>query len=101
MGQIRGLDRAAVRGLVVVTCSSDSDFSSTPTYPIDSLSKGNKQKVVIAEAFLAPVGLVVLDEPHSGLDAQARRTLDELIESGKVDEGRGQYSTTSHTVPIG
>jgi ABC-type multidrug transport system ATPase subunit len=66
---------------------------------IDSLSKGNKQKVVIAQAFLVPVGLVVLDEPHSGLDAQARRTLDDLIE---LERTRGAaVLMTSHTVPLG
>ena len=55
--------------------------------------------MVIAQAFLAPVGLVVLDEPHSGLDAQARHVLDDLIESERT---RGAaILMTSHTVGLG
>jgi ABC-2 type transport system ATP-binding protein len=47
--------------------------------PWDTLSKGNRQKVLIAQAFLAPTAMTVLDEPYSGLDDAARGTLDELI----------------------
>ena len=39
--------------------------------PIDSLSKGIRQKLVIAQAFLGPVELLVLDEPFSGRDPVA------------------------------
>ena len=94
MGRIRGLSRAAVerrsRDLL-----ERLGLLPDPYVSIDSLSKGNKQKVVIAQAFLAPVGLLVLDEPHSGLDHQAGRTLDELIESERT---RGAaILMTSHT----
>jgi ABC-2 type transport system ATP-binding protein len=47
--------------------------------PWEILSKGNRQKVLIAQAFLAPTTLTVLDEPYSGLDDAARGALDELI----------------------
>jgi ABC-type multidrug transport system ATPase subunit len=47
--------------------------------PWEILSKGNRQKVLIAQAFLAPTTLTVLDEPYSGLDHAARGALDELI----------------------
>ena len=43
------------------------------------LSKGNRQKVVLAQAFLSPVSLLVLDEPFTGLDPVAHAALEELI----------------------
>ena len=47
--------------------------------PIQDLSKGNAQKVAVAQAFMAPVDLLVLDEPRAGLDAPAASVLDELL----------------------
>ena len=47
--------------------------------PWETLSKGNRQKVLIAQAFLAPTALTVLDEPYSGLDDAARAALDQLV----------------------
>ncbi len=47
--------------------------------PIEELSKGNRQKVLIAQAFLCPVRLVVLDEPLSGLDARAQKAFHGLV----------------------
>jgi ABC-type Mn2+/Zn2+ transport system ATPase subunit len=55
-----------------------------PDVPITELSKGNAQKVALAQAFLAPVGLLVLDEPHTGLDEPARQAL-----GGMLWEARG------------
>lgn len=50
-----------------------------PDVPIGSLSKGNRQKVALAQAWLAPVGLLLLDEPYSGLDSAAYGELDSLL----------------------
>jgi len=47
--------------------------------PIEELSKGNRQKVLIAQAFLCPVQLIVLDEPLSGLDARAQKAFGGLV----------------------
>ena len=52
--------------------------------PIDTLSKGNRQKLVLAQAFLAPAGLLVLDEPFGGLDPVARAALDELMHEAQT-----------------
>lgn len=52
--------------------------------PIDTLSKGNRQKLVLAQAFLAPAGLLVLDEPFGGLDPVARAALDELMNEAQT-----------------
>lgn len=54
--------------------------------PLAELSKGNAQKVGLAQALLIEPRLLVLDEPFSGLDADAHSVLgeilDELRESG-------------------
>ena len=49
-------------------CAGRLSLSPGLDVPVRSLSKGNSQKVVLAQAFLAPVGLLLLDEPWSGLD---------------------------------
>ncbi|MYR58668.1 ATP-binding cassette domain-containing protein [Streptomyces sp. SID625] len=47
--------------------------------PLRSLSKGNAQKVALAQALLVEPGLLVLDEPWSGLDADAHGVLAEIM----------------------
>ncbi|AGL14045.1 ATP/GTP binding protein NosF [Actinoplanes sp. N902-109] len=47
--------------------------------PMRALSKGNAQKVALAQAVLVPPDLLVLDEPWSGLDAAAHDVLGELL----------------------
>jgi len=52
-----------------------------------TLSKGNAQKVALAQAVLLPPGLLVLDEPWSGLDASAHGVLSEIIAEVARDGG--------------
>ncbi|MFJ1601760.1 ATP-binding cassette domain-containing protein [Streptomyces sp. NPDC088261] len=47
--------------------------------PLRSLSKGNAQKVALAQALLVEPGLLVLDEPWSGLDTDAHGVLAEIM----------------------
>jgi ABC-type multidrug transport system ATPase subunit len=44
-----------------------------------ALSKGSLQKIVLVQAFLGGPGLLVLDEPFDGLDAEARQALSRLV----------------------
>lgn len=54
---------------------------------VESLSRGNKQKIQIIAALLHEPDLLILDEPLSGLDAKSRKIVKNLfelhIESGK------------------
>ncbi|HKS46637.1 MAG TPA: ABC transporter ATP-binding protein [Amycolatopsis sp.] len=50
-----------------------------PRVPLRELSKGNAQKVALAQALLAEPELLVLDEPWSGLDPAAHAVLAQLI----------------------
>ena len=60
---------------------------------VRSLSKGNSQKVALAQAFLAPVGLLLLDEPWSGLDPSASEGLREEMSSAR-NEGTAVVATS-------
>ncbi|HKE81014.1 MAG TPA: ABC transporter ATP-binding protein [Solirubrobacteraceae bacterium] len=47
--------------------------------PIHDLSKGNKQKVGLIQAFMHRPEILILDEPTSGLDPLLQRTFHELV----------------------
>jgi ABC-2 type transport system ATP-binding protein len=65
--------------------------------PVKSLSRGNRQKVGIVQAFMHEPDLLVLDEPTSGLDPLVQQTFYELMQ-----ETRARGSTvflSSHVLP--
>ena len=51
----------------------------------NSLSGGNKRKLSVALALVADSKLVILDEPTSGMDLNARRRLWDMLKSYKQD----------------
>ncbi len=53
--------------------------------PLRSLSRGNKQKVGLVQAFMHQPELLVLDEPSSGLDPLLQRELLDLIVEARDD----------------
>ncbi|WP_237534290.1 ABC transporter ATP-binding protein [Streptomyces sp. SID3343] len=78
MGRVRGLTTSAAsvragRLLDRLALVGGEDA------PLRSLSKGNAQKVALAQALLVEPGLLVLDEPWSGLDADAHGVLAEIM----------------------
>jgi ABC-2 type transport system ATP-binding protein len=50
---------------------------------LGDLSKGNVQKVALAQAFLVPVELLAMDEPRSAIDPPAASALDDLVEEAR------------------
>ena len=54
-------------------------FQLDPTRKIRDLSKGNRQKVGLVQAFMNDPDLLILDEPTSGLDPLLQREFQELI----------------------
>ncbi len=78
-GRLKGLDKN--------TCESQIDdllhrldASEYKNSKLDSLSKGNKQKIQLAIAVINNPDIVIFDEPFSGLDPVSSKLLKQLIE---------------------
>ena len=65
--------------------------------PIRSLSRGNKQKVGLIQAFMHKPELIIMDEPSSGLDPLMQQEFYRLVEEVKA-EGRTVF-ISSHIMP--
>jgi ABC-2 type transport system ATP-binding protein len=65
--------------------------------PIRSLSKGNRQKVGLVQAFMHEPGLLVLDEPTAGLDPLLQQTFYELV--GEAKARGATVFLSSHVLP--
>ena len=68
------------------------------TRKISSLSRGNKQKVGLVQAFMNKPDLIIMDEPSSGLDPLMQQEFYRLIEEVKAD-GRTVF-ISSHIMPV-
>jgi ABC-2 type transport system ATP-binding protein len=84
MGRIRGLSttRARTRADELL---DRFELAGGPDTSLHELSKGNAQKVGLAQAFLDRPELLVLDEPWSGLDVAARAVLTEIITESLIE----------------
>ncbi|MFB8201300.1 ABC transporter ATP-binding protein [Kitasatospora purpeofusca] len=74
LGRIRGLPTATARDRAGRLLDRLA-LVGGPDAPLRTLSKGNAQKVALAQALLVPPDLLVLDEPWSGLDTSAHTAL--------------------------
>jgi energy-coupling factor transporter ATP-binding protein EcfA2 len=85
MGRLRGVRERdiRVRASQLLERLGVLDVSAVHLH---ELSKGTAQKVAIAQAFLVPVPLVILDEPRTGLDLAGSDVLDELIEEARASQ---------------
>lgn len=54
-------------------------FDATLDRPIRQLSKGNRQKIGLIQAFMHRPKLLILDEPTSGLDPLMKQTFYDLV----------------------
>lgn len=66
---------------------------------VRTFSRGMLQRLAIARAILHDPPVLLLDEPYTGLDAQAARILDELLDSLK--DGKRTFIMTSHDLGKG
>ncbi len=65
--------------------------------PQQALSRGNKQKVGIVQAFMHDPELLILDEPTSGLDPLMQQTFNELVRETRA-RGKTVF-LSSHILP--
>lgn len=78
LGHLRG--GVARQRIEVLADRLDLDLSVR----IKSLSKGNRQKVGLVQAFMHEPELLILDEPTSGLDPMLQQTFVALVREAKV-----------------
>jgi ABC-2 type transport system ATP-binding protein len=90
LGHLRGLD--GLGPAEVLAERLELDLSR----PIGDLSRGNRQKVAVVQAFMHSPQLLVLDEPTSGLDPLMQREFYGLVAEAKA-EGRTVF-LSSHVL---
>ena len=66
------------------------------TRPVHTLSKGNRQKLGIVQAFMHRPAVLVLDEPTAGLDPLVQQSFHELVRAA-VDDGAAVF-LSSHVL---
>ncbi len=73
--RIKGRDRRKALDRVVPMCSIDSVYHQT----IETLSKGYKRRVGLAQALIHDPEVLILDEPTDGLDPNQKHDVRQLI----------------------
>jgi len=80
--QIKGKRRRQALDRVVPMCSIDSVYHQT----IETLSKGYKRRVGLAQALIHDPDVLILDEPTDGLDPNQKHGVRGLIETMAKDK---------------
>ncbi|WP_164479237.1 ATP-binding cassette domain-containing protein [Nakamurella antarctica] len=84
LGRIRGLTARAARGRAEVLLDR-LDVGTGRDAELATASGGTQRKAVIAQAFLVPAELLVLDEPFDGLDAVSAAVLTRMLLQAAAD----------------
>lgn len=84
-GQIYGLDQATIQKRLA-ELKQKFHLEAYSNMPVGSLSKGNRQKVMLARAMFHNPEVLILDEPTTGLDPAA---IDEFYDSIKTLKQEG------------
>ena len=84
-GQIYGLDQATIQKRLA-ELKQKFHLEAYSNMPVGSLSKGNRQKVMLARAMFHNPEVLILDEPTTGLDPAA---IDEFYDAIKALKQEG------------
>ena len=90
---------ASLRGGVDWTFVDDlaGRLQSDLSRPIRTLSRGNRQKIGLLQAFMSRPELIIMDEPTSGLDPLMQQEFYRMVEEVRA-EGRTVF-LSSHVLP--
>ncbi len=80
--QIKGNDRKRTLDRIVPMCSIESVYHQT----IETLSKGYKRRVGLAQALIHDPQVLILDEPTDGLDPNQKHEVRQLINKMSKDK---------------
>jgi ABC-2 type transport system ATP-binding protein len=80
--QIKGKERKQALDRVVPMCSIESVYHQT----IETLSKGYKRRLGLAQALIHDPDVLILDEPTDGLDPNQKHEVRELISGMAKDK---------------
>ncbi len=80
IGRMRGLDGGELRDHIRQSLRL-ADLLEVSRLPIETLSKGTKRRVGLAQALLHDPDVLVLDEPTDGLDPNQKHQIRQLIRS--------------------
>ena len=80
--EIKGKARKKALDRIVPMCSIDSVYHQT----IETLSKGYKRRVGLAQALIHDPGVLILDEPTDGLDPNQKHEVRKLINKMAKDK---------------
>ncbi|MBD9504296.1 sugar ABC transporter ATP-binding protein [Pseudomonas sp. PDM17] len=73
------IDRTAERAKVAEQIEALGIKGPGPEHPLELLSGGNQQKVILARWLLGQGRVLILDEPFQGVDVRARRDIGQRI----------------------
>ena len=85
IAQVRGLNGAA-RANAIDQAVSRTALEGAMDKPIETLSKGFKRRVGLAQAIVHDPPVLILDEPTDGLDPNQKHHVRELIQSMAADK---------------
>lgn len=78
----RGADNITINGKSKHVISYLQDFLFTPqraNSPVNSLSGGERNRLMLAKLFIKPANILVLDEPTNDLDVETLELLEDLL----------------------
>jgi ABC-2 type transport system ATP-binding protein len=78
IARVRGFDSAAIRERVDAAVAK-TELDPVLDQPIDTLSKGFKRRVGLAQAILHDPQVLIMDEPTDGLDPNQKHAVRDLI----------------------